>query len=84
MLLLDARIELKPADRAVMELLDRAAVTFQIVLTKTDGVKPPALARKLGEAKGLARAHPAALPGCRCNQQRDRRGDRRNCARRWR
>ena len=48
MLLLDARIEVKAADVAVMELLDRAAVTFQLVLTKADGVKPAALARKRG------------------------------------
>ncbi len=62
LLLLDARIEVKEADRAVMELLDRAAVTFQVVLTKADGVKPAALARKLDEAQALARAHPAAHP----------------------
>jgi len=62
MLLLDARIEAKPADMAVMRLLDRAAVTFQIVLTKIDAVKPPALARKLAEVQALARAHPAAYP----------------------
>jgi GTP-binding protein len=62
MLLLDARVEVKEADRAVMELLDRAAVTFQLVLTKVDGVKPAALARKLEEARALARAHPAAHP----------------------
>jgi GTP-binding protein len=40
MLLMDARIEFKQADHDVMDLLDRAAVTFQLVLTKTDGVKP--------------------------------------------
>ena len=62
LLLLDARIEVKQADQAVMELLDRAAVTFQLVLTKADGVKPGALARKLDEARALARAHPAAHP----------------------
>ncbi|MDR3531253.1 MAG: ribosome biogenesis GTP-binding protein YihA/YsxC, partial [Rhodopila sp.] len=62
MLLLDARIEVKQADRDVMDLLDRAAVTFQIVLTKTDSVKPPALARKIHEAEALARSHPAAFP----------------------
>ncbi|HET6184679.1 MAG TPA: ribosome biogenesis GTP-binding protein YihA/YsxC [Acetobacteraceae bacterium] len=61
LLLLDARIETKPADRAVMELLDRAAVSFQLVLTKCDGLKPPALDAKLREAATLARAHPAAL-----------------------
>jgi GTP-binding protein len=62
MLLLDARIELKEADRAVMGLLDRAAVTFQLVLTKTDGVKPLPLTRKREEADALARKHPAAYP----------------------
>jgi GTP-binding protein len=62
MLLLDARIEVKAADRAVMELLDRAAVTFQLVLTKADGVAPAALNRKLAEAVALTRAHPAAHP----------------------
>ena len=61
MLLLDARIEIKPADTAVMELLDRAAVAFQIVLTKIDAMKPPALARKVEEAQRLARTHAAAL-----------------------
>ena len=65
MLLLDARIEVKDADVAVMELLDRAAVTFQIVLTKVDAVKPAAMERKLAEAKALARAHPAAHPDAR-------------------
>ncbi len=61
-LLLDARIEIKESDTAVMALLDRAAVTYQLVLTKTDGVKPAALASKLGEVAGLARTHPAAFP----------------------
>jgi len=62
MLLLDSRIEMKPADHAVMKLLDRAAVTFQVVLTKADGLKPPALARKQDEVRQLVRAHPAAFP----------------------
>ena len=61
-LLLDARIEVKETDRQVMDLLDKAAVTFQIVLTKTDSVKPQALAAKQAEAAALARKHPAAYP----------------------
>jgi GTP-binding protein len=61
-LLLDSRIELKQSDRDVMDLLDRAAVTFQVVLTKTDGVKPNAFGRNLREIEQLARAHPAAYP----------------------
>jgi GTP-binding protein len=62
-LLLDSRIEVKEADRSVMDLLDRAAVTFRIVLTKTDGAKPNALARKIEETMALVRSHPAAFPG---------------------
>lgn len=62
MLLLDARIEFKEADLGVMALLDRAAVTFQIVLTKVDGLRPQEMARKRAEALALARAHPAAHP----------------------
>jgi GTP-binding protein len=61
-LLLDARIELKETDGQVMDLLDRAAVTFQIVLTKTDAVTEAALAAKRAEAMELARTHPAAYP----------------------
>jgi GTP-binding protein len=61
-LLLDSRIEVKQADRDVMDLLDRAAVTFQIVLTKIDGAKPAMRARKLAETLALARSHAAAYP----------------------
>ena len=61
-LLLDSRIELKASDHAVMELLDQAAVTYQLVLTKADGVKASALAAKLDEAVATARAHAAAYP----------------------
>lgn len=61
LLLLDARIEVKAADQAVMELLDRAAVAYQIVLTKADDVKPPALARKIAETRALTGKHAAAM-----------------------
>jgi GTP-binding protein len=62
MLLMDARIEFKQADHDVMDLLDRAAVTFQLVLTKTDGVKAAALSRKIQETEALVAAHAAAFP----------------------
>ena len=61
LLLMDARIEDKPADHTVMGILDKAAVAFQIVLTKSDKMKPEALARKLDTIKAIARKHPAAL-----------------------
>ena len=61
-LLLDARIELKASDHAVMELFDRAAVNFGCVLTKTDGLKPDRLARKVSEVQGVVKTHAAAFP----------------------
>jgi len=62
LLLLDARIEIKESDRAVMDLLDRAAVTYQCVLTKTDDVKPRALDAKIAEVLALIAKHGAAYP----------------------
>jgi len=61
-LLLDARIELKASDHAVMDLFDAAAVAFQLVLTKIDGVKPDRLARKLAEVEAVVKTHAAAFP----------------------
>ena len=62
LLLLDARIEIKASDTAVMDLMDRAAVTYQCVLTKTDDVKPAALAAKRDAVLALLGKHPAAYP----------------------
>ena len=61
-LLLDARIELKASDVAVMDLFDRAAVAFQLVLTKIDGLKPDRLARKRAEVEAAMKGHAAAYP----------------------
>jgi GTP-binding protein len=61
-LLIDARHGIKAVDAEIMDLLDRAAVTFQAVLTKADKPGAAALARTLDQvAAGLAR-HPAAFP----------------------
>jgi GTP-binding protein len=51
---------MKATDQAVMDLLDHAAVTYQLVLTKIDTLKPPALQQKLAETTATARNHPAA------------------------
>ncbi len=61
-LLIDARRGLKDVDRTVMRLLDDAAVSYQLVLTKTDKVPAqtlPALESALADA--ISR-HPAAHP----------------------
>jgi GTP-binding protein len=61
-LLIDARHGIKATDRPLMTMLDEAAVSFQIVLTKADKVKSGALAALLAAiAKELA-THVAAHP----------------------
>jgi GTP-binding protein len=60
--LVDARHGLKPVDREVMEMLDSAAVGYQLVLTKADKVKPTALEAALAATGAEAARHPAAHP----------------------
>ena len=57
-----------------MELLDRAAVTFQLVLTKADEVKPAALERKHEEVAALARRASGGVSRRGGDQQRNGRG----------
>jgi GTP-binding protein len=60
--LVDARHGIKPVDTEIMQLLDRAAVTFQLVLTKADKILPATLAATVeGVARDLG-GHPAAFP----------------------
>jgi GTP-binding protein len=62
LVLVDSRHGLKEVDRDVMRMLDDAAVSYHIVLTKGDKVKPSALGA-LYEATMLEAAkHPAAHP----------------------
>ncbi|HVV94868.1 MAG TPA: ribosome biogenesis GTP-binding protein YihA/YsxC [Hyphomicrobiales bacterium] len=61
-LLIDARHGLKKTDVPVLDRLDRAAVSYQVVLTKADQLKPAeAEARHAEVAAALAR-RPAAYP----------------------
>ncbi len=60
--LVDARHGLKPPDAQIMTLLDQAAVTFQVVLTKADKVKAAARADVLAQLRAGLQAHPAAFP----------------------
>ena len=61
-LLIDARHGLKSADRAVMALMDEAAVSYQAVLTKIDKIKPTDLARMQQTTADELRKHAAAYP----------------------
>jgi len=62
LLLIDARLGLKDSDRAAMAVLDGAAVTYQLVLTKIDKVAAPELAAVRAATGGEAARHPAAHP----------------------
>ena len=62
LVLVDARHGLKPNDAEIMEMLDGAAVPYQVVLTKADKVKPSALAKIAEETAKALRKHPAAHP----------------------
>ncbi len=59
--LIDARHGVKAVDEEIMALLDRTAVPFQIVLTKTDKARPAELeAARRRTADAIGR-HPAAM-----------------------
>ena len=62
LLLIDARHGLKDIDREVMTMLDAAAVSYHLVLTKSDKVKPTALAALIERTAAEARSHSAAHP----------------------
>ena len=61
-LLIDARHGVKPVDHEIMALLDRSAVSFQVVLTKADKPKADELAGTLDAVKADLARHPAAYP----------------------
>src|SRR5262249_12456329 len=65
-LLIDSRHGVKEADRETMKNLDAAAVSYQLVLTKTDQLKEAEIAKAIAAAEAAARqhgaAHPQALP----------------------
>jgi GTP-binding protein len=61
-LLVDSRHGLKDSDRAVMDEMDVAAVAYQVVLTKTDKVKPDTLVACAASIESELKRHPAARP----------------------
>jgi GTP-binding protein len=62
LVLIDSRHGLKPVDREIMTLLDKAAMSYQLVLTKADKIKPTALAATLAAVEAVAKTHVAAFP----------------------
>ena len=61
-LLIDGRHGIKDSDRAVMELMDGAAVSYQVVLTKCDKINRTALFDLLARGGEELSLRPAAHP----------------------
>jgi GTP-binding protein len=62
LVLVDSRHGLKDVDRDVMEMLDKAAVSYRVVLTKADKIKPTELEKVIAETAEEVRKRPAAHP----------------------
>jgi len=60
--LIDARHGIKRNDADVMTLLDKAAVSYQVVLTKSDKISALALPKLEAATRELIRKRPAAFP----------------------
>ena len=61
-LLIDSRHGLKSTDREAMDLMDEAAVAYQIILTKCDKIKPAELENLLAKTNTEISKHVAAHP----------------------
>ena len=59
-LLIDSRHGIKKVDKEIMEMLDKAAVNYQIVLTKADKISSVALTKIINETQKMLKEHPAA------------------------
>ncbi|RIA36734.1 GTP-binding protein [Hephaestia caeni] len=62
LVLIDSRHGIKDVDRDVMKMLDDAAVSYRIVLTKADKIKPTELVTVAQATADEARKRPAAHP----------------------
>ena len=60
--LIDARHGFKEVDLDVLNTLDKSAVSYQLVLTKADQVKPAELEQRAAEVQAALAKHPAAFP----------------------
>lgn len=61
-LLIDSRHGLKESDTELMSVLDETAVTYQIILTKTDKLKKGEMGKVLAKTQKAISKRPAAFP----------------------
>ncbi len=62
LVLVDARHGIKDVDREIMDMLDKAAVSYRLVMTKADKIKPTELDTVVAATTEEARKRPAAHP----------------------
>lgn len=60
--LIDTRHGVMKVDEEILSLLDRSAVTFQVVMTKSDKVKAAERDKVLTQVRAALQKHPAAYP----------------------
>ena len=62
LVLVDGRHGLKPVDTEMLDLLDKSAVSYEILLTKKDEVKGAGIEQQLAETQAALATRPAAYP----------------------
>ncbi|CAI8393100.1 MAG: YihA family ribosome biogenesis GTP-binding protein [SAR116 cluster bacterium MED-G04] len=62
-LLIDSRRGIGDADREIMKIFNEAAVSWALVLTKGDKLKPPGLEKVASECRREVATHVASWPG---------------------
>jgi len=72
--LVDARHGLKSADDPALEALGQAGVSYQVVLTKCDALKPAELSSCIAEVKAALAKRAAAFPTVLTTSSRDATG----------
>ena len=60
--LIDMRHGIKAVDAEILSMLDKSAVTFQVVLTKADKIGRAQQEQTLAQVRGALAKHPAAYP----------------------
>lgn len=73
-MLIDARHGLKTIDTDVLDGLDKAAVSYQVVLTKGDALKKGEVAARIAGIEAALAKRPAAYPDVLLTSSRDDRG----------
>jgi len=60
--LIDTRHGVKEVDEEILTLLDKSAVTFQVVMTKADKVNAATREANIAQVQAALKKHPAAYP----------------------